>query len=133
MRFDGDWEVASALPEKAMLVSLQGLANRDEAQLYIIHPADFQWEITEPLYDFYKRKHGIKFKEIETAKAAETAAPQSARAAAGCPHTTRAAARSPRPSSRASIAGSSRSCSDRKQNAGLGSTAHKFKENFAPF
>lgn len=70
MRFDGDWEVASALPEKAMLVSLQGLANRDEAQLYIIHPADFQWEITEPLYDFYKRKHGIKFKEIETAKAA---------------------------------------------------------------
>lgn len=70
MRFDLDWAVASGLPEKAMLVSLQGLANRDDAQLYIIHPPDFQWEITEPLYDFYKRKHGVTFTEIKTADAA---------------------------------------------------------------
>jgi hypothetical protein len=70
MNFDLDWQVASGLPEKAMLVSLQGLANRDEAQLYVIHPPDFQWEITEPLYDFYKRKHGISFTEILTADAA---------------------------------------------------------------
>jgi len=70
MRFDGDWTVAGGLPEKAMLVSLQGLTNRDAARLYIIHPEDFQWEITEPLYDFYKRKHGIAFTEIETANEA---------------------------------------------------------------
>jgi hypothetical protein len=70
MRFDLDWEVASGLPEKAMLVSLQGLANREEAQLYIIHPPDFQWEITEPLFDFYKRKHGVSYTEIKTADAA---------------------------------------------------------------
>jgi hypothetical protein len=67
MHFDLDWQVASGLSEKAMLISLQGLANRDEAQLYVIHPPDFQWEITEPLYDFYKRKHGISFTEILTA------------------------------------------------------------------
>jgi hypothetical protein len=67
MRFDGDWNTAGGMPEKAMLISLQGLANRDEARLYIVHPPDFQWEITEPLYDFYKRKHGIRFKEIATA------------------------------------------------------------------
>ena len=70
MRFDLDWEVASGLPEKAMLVSLQGLANREEAQLYIIHPPDFQWEITEPLFDFYKRKHGVSYTEIKTVDAA---------------------------------------------------------------
>lgn len=70
MRFDLDWEVASGLPEKAMLVSLQGLANREEAQFYIVHPADFQWEITEPLYEFYQRKHGVAYSEIETADAA---------------------------------------------------------------
>ena len=70
MRFDLDWEVASGLPEKAMLVSLQGLANREEAQLYIIHPPDFQWEITEPLYEFYQRKHGVRFTEIKTVDAA---------------------------------------------------------------
>ena len=66
MRFDGDWNTAGGMPEKAMLISLQGLANRDEARLYIVHPPDFQWEITEPLYDFYKRKHDIEFKEIST-------------------------------------------------------------------
>jgi hypothetical protein len=64
MHFDLDWKVAGGLPEKAMLVSLQGLANREAPQLYIIHPPDFQWEITEPLYDFYKRKHGVEFTEI---------------------------------------------------------------------
>ena len=64
MRFDGDWYTAGGMPEKAMLISLQGLANREEARLYIVHPPDFQWEITEPLYDFYKRKHGIRFKEV---------------------------------------------------------------------
>ncbi|ACB76177.1 GxGYxYP domain-containing protein [Opitutus terrae] len=67
MRWDQDWRVAGGLPEKALLVSLQGLANRDEPQLYIVHPADFQWEITEPLFQFYQRKHGVAFTEIKTA------------------------------------------------------------------
>ncbi|MBT5902209.1 MAG: hypothetical protein HOH58_08895 [Opitutaceae bacterium] len=67
MNFDGDWSVAGGLPEKAMLVSLQGLTNRDTPQLYIVHPPDFQWEITEPLYDFYKRKHHVDFTPVNTA------------------------------------------------------------------
>ena len=67
MRFDGDWLVAKGMPEKAMLVSLQGLANRASPQLYIVHPKDFQWEITEPLFEFYQRKHGVVFTEVQTA------------------------------------------------------------------
>ncbi|PHX86878.1 MAG: hypothetical protein CK538_01300 [Opitutia bacterium] len=67
MRFDGDWLVANGMPEKAMLVSLQGLANRAAPQLYIVHPRDFQWEITEPLFEFYQRKHGVVFTELKTA------------------------------------------------------------------
>lgn len=67
MRWDGDWQVAGGLPEKVLLVSLQGLANRAAPQLYVVHPRDFQWEITEPLFDFYQRKHGVKFIEIKTA------------------------------------------------------------------
>jgi len=66
MRFDGDWLVAKGMPEKAMLVSLQGLANRATPQLYIVHPRDFQWEITEPLFEFYQRKHGVVFTEVKT-------------------------------------------------------------------
>ncbi len=67
MRFDGDWLAAKGMPEKAMLVSLQGLANRASPQLYIVHPKDFQWEITEPLFEFYQRKHGVVFTEVKTA------------------------------------------------------------------
>ena len=70
MHFDLDWEKASGLPEKAMLISLQGLANRSKPQLYIVHPPDFQWEITEPLFEFYQRKHHVDFTEIATADAA---------------------------------------------------------------
>ena len=70
MHFDLDWEKASGLPEKAMLISLQGLANRSQPQLYIVHPPDFQWEITEPLFEFYQRKHHVDFTEIATADAA---------------------------------------------------------------
>jgi hypothetical protein len=67
MNFDLDWNVAGGLSEKAMLVSLQGLANRATPQLYIVHPPKFQWEITGPLYEFYQRKHGVKFTELKTA------------------------------------------------------------------
>ena len=72
MRFDGDWLVAKGMPEKALLVSLQGLANRTAPQLYIVHPKDFQWEITEPLFEFYQRKHGVVFAEVMTADEALT-------------------------------------------------------------
>jgi len=70
MRWNGDWQVASGLPEKVLLLSLQGLANRAAPQLYIVHPRDFQWEITEPLFEFYQRKHGVQFTEIKTAEEA---------------------------------------------------------------
>lgn len=68
--FDLDWDVAGGLPEKALVVSLQGLANRDQPRLYIVHPPDFQWEITAPLYDFYQRKHHVDFTPISTANQA---------------------------------------------------------------
>jgi hypothetical protein len=67
MHFDGDWRVAGGLAEKVLLVSLQGLANRAAPQLYVVHPQDFQWEITGPLYEFYQRKHGVRFTKIATA------------------------------------------------------------------
>lgn len=67
MRWDGDWRVAGGLPEKALLLSVQGLANRAAPQLYIIHPRDYQWEITEPLFEFYQRQHGVRFTELKTA------------------------------------------------------------------
>jgi hypothetical protein len=72
MHFDSDWLVARGLPEKVMLLSLQGLANRGAPQLYVVHPKEFQWEITGPLFEFYARKHGVVFTEVKTADEALT-------------------------------------------------------------
>ncbi len=68
MRWNLDWNVTGGLPEKVMLLSLQGLANRKSPQFYVIHPPEYQWEITAPLYSFYERKHGVRFTELKTAK-----------------------------------------------------------------
>jgi hypothetical protein len=67
MHFDGDWRVAGGLSEKVLLLSLQGLANRTEPRLYVVHPKDYQWEITEPLFNFYERRHGVRFTEVKSA------------------------------------------------------------------
>jgi len=67
MRFDSDWRIAGGLPEKALLIGLQGLANRTAPRLYIVHANDYPWEITGPLEDFYRRKHGVQFRELKTA------------------------------------------------------------------
>lgn len=67
MHFDLDWRVDSGLPNKALIVSLQGLANRAAPQFYVVHPPEYQWEITGPLFDFYKRKHGVQFRLLQTA------------------------------------------------------------------
>lgn len=72
MNFDLDWRVDSGLPEKAMLISLQGIANREAPNLYIVHPPEFQWEITGPLFEFYQRKHHVDFDEVATADEALT-------------------------------------------------------------
>ena len=72
MRWNLDWNVTGGLPEKTLLLSLQGLANRSAPQFYVIHPREYQWEITEPLFEFYERKHGVKFTELKTAEEALT-------------------------------------------------------------
>ena len=70
MRWNLDWQVTGGLPEKVLLLSLQGQANRLAPQLYVVHPPEFQWEITGPLFSFYERKHGVKFTELKNAEEA---------------------------------------------------------------
>lgn len=72
MHFDQNWNLDGGLPEKVLLLSLQGLANRTAPQLYIVHPPQYQWEITGPLFDFYQRKHHVAFTELKTADEALT-------------------------------------------------------------
>lgn len=70
MRFGDDWTMEGDLPEKSLLISLQGIANREEPRLYFIYPPDWTFTFTESVYEYYQDTHNISFEEIETADAA---------------------------------------------------------------
>lgn len=67
MQMSEDWTIDGDLPAHALLLSLQGLANRDGPRLYLEYPLSWPWKITRPLREFYERKHAFSFTELETA------------------------------------------------------------------
>jgi hypothetical protein len=69
----GNWRLDGDVPAHALLLSLQGLANRGAPRLYLEYPKDWQWEIVHPLRDFLARRHGIRWERIDPAAAAATA------------------------------------------------------------
>ncbi|NBC18187.1 MAG: hypothetical protein GVY18_12825, partial [Bacteroidetes bacterium] len=68
MRFDADWTLDGDLPRKAMLISLQGLANQDAPHLYFIYPPNWTFTFTESVYGYYQDTHNISFTELDTAE-----------------------------------------------------------------
>lgn len=59
-----DWRMDGDVPVHALLLSLQGLANRDYPRIYLEYPKDWQWEIVRPLIGFLERRHGVKFDRL---------------------------------------------------------------------
>lgn len=55
---DGD------IPVHALLIALQGLANREQPRLYLEYPSTWQWEIVRPLETFLEKRHGVKFERL---------------------------------------------------------------------
>jgi hypothetical protein len=47
-----NWRMDGDIPVHALLISLQGLANRDQPRLYLEYPTHWQWEIVRPLEAF---------------------------------------------------------------------------------
>ena len=60
----GNWRIDGDLPVHALLISLQGLANRDQPRLYLEYPVDWQWEIVRPLISFLESRHHVKFERL---------------------------------------------------------------------
>ncbi|MDB6093543.1 MAG: hypothetical protein JWM32_1105 [Verrucomicrobia bacterium] len=60
----GNWRMDGDVPVHALLISLQGLANRDYPRVYLEYPVDWQWEIVRPLEGFLEKRHGIKFNRL---------------------------------------------------------------------
>lgn len=59
-----NWRLDGDLPSHALLISLQGLANRGYPRLYLEYPKDWQWEIVHPLRDFLAKRHGVKWERL---------------------------------------------------------------------
>lgn len=68
MEFGSDWALDGMLPENAMLITLQGLANKDEPSLYFLYPDSWPWKITGSMKGFYESRHGFEFQSLETAE-----------------------------------------------------------------
>lgn len=59
-----NWRMDGDIPVHALLISLQGLANREAPRRYLEYPASWQWEIVRPLEGFLERRHGVKFDRL---------------------------------------------------------------------
>jgi len=64
MQMSEDWTMDGDLPVHSLLLSLQGLANRESPQLYLEYPPSWPWKITGPLREFYERKHDFSFIQL---------------------------------------------------------------------
>lgn len=60
-----NWRMDGDVPVHALLISLQGLANRDYPRIYLEYPKDWQWEIVHPLIGFLEKRHGVKFERLK--------------------------------------------------------------------
>ncbi|MDB6169420.1 MAG: hypothetical protein JWM88_2284 [Verrucomicrobia bacterium] len=65
-----NWEIAGALPENAMLIGLQGLANTDAPRVYVEYPETWHFHDFNPLRDFYATRYGVKWTRLATPDAA---------------------------------------------------------------
>lgn len=61
MEFDNRWNLEDGLPEKAMLISLQGIVNKDGPELYFVYPEEWTWKITPAMRDFFEERHDFEF------------------------------------------------------------------------
>ncbi len=70
MRLEGDWRIEGDLPRKALLISLQGIANKEAPRLYFVYPPDWAYTFTEPVYEYYQDTHNIRFSTIDSTREA---------------------------------------------------------------
>jgi hypothetical protein len=65
IRMEDNWEITGKLPVNAMMISLQGLANKKGPNVYLLYQ---NWPFTyvNSVYDFYKDSRYYTFKELKT-------------------------------------------------------------------
>ena len=67
MTLGENWEISGGLPESAMLISLQGVANVGEPRLYFRYPPKWDFTFCDPLLAYYRSSRGMEFRELASA------------------------------------------------------------------
>lgn len=70
MTLDNRWSVDNGLSEKAFLVSLQGLANREGPNLYFVYPPEWPYSFPGPFRDYLSDVYNFRFEEVDGLDAA---------------------------------------------------------------
>ncbi|NIA31107.1 MAG: hypothetical protein GWP06_14495 [Actinobacteria bacterium] len=66
MKLADQWEIDKNLPANALLVSLQGIANKKAPNIYFIYPKNWPYTFTQSILDYYQTKRKIHFAEIDS-------------------------------------------------------------------
>jgi hypothetical protein len=66
MRLEDDWRLDGKLPTQAMLISLQGVANKSGPRLYFIYPESWDFRYTPHVYDFLMKRRYYTFTELKS-------------------------------------------------------------------
>ncbi|MDZ7335468.1 MAG: GxGYxYP family putative glycoside hydrolase [candidate division KSB1 bacterium] len=66
MRIKDEWEVAGSLDRNALLLSIQGNANRSGPNLYFIYPENWPFVYTASLFDYYRHRRNFTFTELSS-------------------------------------------------------------------
>ena len=72
MKLNDGWTIDGLLPENAFLISLQGIANLKEPNLYFIYPENYPFTYTNSVFEFYRDKRYYSFTELKTPEQALT-------------------------------------------------------------
>jgi hypothetical protein len=62
----GDWEADGDLPRQALLISLQGLANKHGANIYLVYPDIHQHAGTKQILEYYRKRHSIRTTDMKS-------------------------------------------------------------------
>jgi hypothetical protein len=62
----GDWEAAGDLPRQALLISLQGLANKVDASIYLVFPDEYVHPDVKAVLEYYRKRHGVRTTDVKS-------------------------------------------------------------------
>lgn len=66
MELGDNWEIDKDLPKHALLISLQGIANRGAPRLYFLYPHDWDFKFSKPLLDYYIDSRNMAFNRLKS-------------------------------------------------------------------